>query len=174
MDMFRMEQEGIKTLIIPASGSLNDLRDSYRALGLAFEGLFTGMEAGDTAFSVISRACDNTSVVNIGRFIYVTGDMKIATGDTLESSVFSCFGVNAAADGINYEFDFELLEENPPDIILLSNIFTTADLLASEYFAGLEAVLESRIIFIDNRVFERPSSRLVTLIEQMLADFRHL
>jgi iron complex transport system substrate-binding protein len=174
MDMFRMEQSGIRTLTIPASASLNDLRDTYRALGLVFEGLFIGAEAGDNAFSAISRACDNTGVVNIGRFVYITGDMKAATGDTLESSVFSCFGVNAAASGINYEFDFELLLENQPDIILLNDIYEAADLLASEFLSELDAVQAGRIIFIDNTAFERPSSRLVSLIEEMLTDFRGL
>ncbi|MDR2558337.1 MAG: helical backbone metal receptor [Oscillospiraceae bacterium] len=172
MDMFRMEQSDIRTLTIPASASLGDLRDTYRALGLVFEGLFTGIEAGDNAFSGISQACDNTQVVNIGRFIYITGGMKAATGDTLESSVFSCFGVNVAASCINYDFDFELLLENQPDIILLNDIYEAADLLEAEYFAELDAVIEGRIIFIDNSAFERPSSRLVPLIEQMLMDFR--
>jgi ABC-type Fe3+-hydroxamate transport system substrate-binding protein len=172
--MFRMEQSGIRTLIIPASASLGDLRDVYRALGLVFEGLFTGAEAGDSAFSAISRACDNTSVVNIGRFIYITGGLKAATGDTLESSVFSCFGVNLAASGTNYEFDFELLLENQPDVILLSDVYTAADLLASEFLPELDAVAEGRIIFIDNTAFERPSARLVALIEGMLADYRGL
>jgi iron complex transport system substrate-binding protein len=174
MDMFRMEQSGIRTLLIPASGTLNDLRDSYRALGLVFEGLFTGVEAGDNAFADISRACDNTAVINIGKFIYITGGFKAATGDTLESSVFSCFGENIAAAWTSYEFDFELLAENPPDVILLNDIFSPEDLTASEYFAELEAVMENRIIFINNAAFERPSSRLVALIEQMLADYRNL
>jgi iron complex transport system substrate-binding protein len=174
MDMFRMEQSGIKTLLIPASASLGDLRDTYSALGLIFEGLFTGVEAGGNAFSTISRACDNTGVINIGRFIYITGGFKAATGDTLESSVFSCFGVNVAANAIGYEFDFELLPEIQPDVILLSNIFTADDLLASEYFAELDAVTEGRIISVDNSAFERPSSRLTALIEQMLADYRGL
>jgi iron complex transport system substrate-binding protein len=174
MDMFRMEQEGISTLVIPASACIEDLRDVYRAVGLVFEGLFTGIEAGDNAFSGISRACDNTGVVNIGNFVYITGDFKAATGDTLESSVFSCFGVNLARSGVNYEFDFELLIENQPDVILISDKYTLEDLLASEYFSELNAVTEGRIIFINNTIFERPSSRLVNLIEEMLADFRSL
>jgi len=174
MDMFRMEQVGIRTLLIPASASIEDLRDVYRAVGLVFEGLFTGIEAGDNAFSAISRACDNTGVVNIGNFVYITGDFRAATGDTLESSVLSCFGTNLARNGINYEFDFELLDENQPDIILISDKYTLEDLLESEYFYWLEAVLEERIIFINNTIFERPSARLVTLIEEMLADFRSL
>ncbi|MCL2698315.1 MAG: helical backbone metal receptor [Oscillospiraceae bacterium] len=171
MDMFRMEQFGIKTILIPSSGSLHDLRDTYRALGLVFEGLFTGAEAGDNAFAAVSRACDNTSVVNIGKFIYITGGMKIATTDTLESSVFSCFGENIAV-GVNYEFNPELLLENQPDVIMLNDIYAAADL--PEYFNEFDAVTEGRIIFINNAAFERPSSRLVLLIDEMLADYRNL
>jgi len=174
MDMFRMEQEGIKTLIIPASESLTQLRYAYRALGLVFEGAFTGLESGDNAFSEISQTCDNKSVVNIGSFVYITGDFKAATGDTLESSVFSCFGENIAKGGRNYEFDFELLSQNQPDVILLNNIYTLNDLLTSEYINELNAVWLDRIIFIDNTVFEKPSSRLVLMIEKMLADYNAL
>ncbi|MCL2018268.1 MAG: hypothetical protein FWG70_00790 [Oscillospiraceae bacterium] len=173
-DMFLMERHGIKTLTIPACISLSDLRDSYRAVGLVFEGLFTGMDAGDSAFSDISRVCDNRSVVNIGKYIYITGDLKAATGDTLESAIFSCFGENIAKDGEDYEFDFELLIENEPDIILLSDIYEVGDLLALEHFSELNAILENKVILIDNSVFERPSSRLVPVIEKMLEDYRKI
>jgi iron complex transport system substrate-binding protein len=173
-DMFRMEQSGITTLTVPAATGLNGLRDVYRALGLVFEGAFTGIEAGEEAFSVISRACDNKDVVNIGSFIYITGDFKAATGDTLEHSVFSCFGVNLAEGGRYYEFDLSGLTENQPDVILLSNKYTTADLLSSGYFGSLDAVTEGRVIYIDNVSFERPSARLVRTIEQMISDFRNI
>ncbi|MDR2532838.1 MAG: helical backbone metal receptor [Oscillospiraceae bacterium] len=174
MDMFRMEQSGIKTLVIPASENISSLREVYRVLGLVFEGLFTGIEAGDEAFALISKVCDNTGVLNIGKFVYITGDMKAATGDTLESSIFSCFGENIAADGGNYDFDLSLLSENQPDIILLNDKYTADDLLASENFSELDAVIGGKIIFIDNSAFERPSIRLALLVEKMIADYRDL
>jgi len=179
-DMFRMEQAGIATLTIPAASNLSGLRDIYRALGLVFEGMFTGAESGDQAFAVISKACDNIGVVNIGKFLYITDGLKAATGDTLESSIFSCFGENLAAGGTDYEFDMSLLSAlsedsaGQPDIILLSDKYTIDDLLASEYFRELDAVTQDRIIFIDNSCFERPSARLERLIEKMITDFRRL
>ncbi|MCL2108782.1 MAG: helical backbone metal receptor [Oscillospiraceae bacterium] len=173
-DVFRMEQAGITTLIIPASGDLNSLSDTYRALGLVFEGMFTGAEAGDEAFSVIAKACNNTAVVNIGRFVYITNDLKAATGDTLEHAVFSCFGENIARIFDNYEFDFSVLVDNQPDVILLSDRYTAEDLRASENFSELNAVVSGRIIPVDNSFFERPSARLVDVINEMLEDYRNL
>jgi iron complex transport system substrate-binding protein len=166
-----LEQAGVTVLVLPVGGGLSDLRDVYSAVGLAFEGVFTGAESGQEAFSVISRACDNKDVVNLGKFIYITGDFKAATGDTLEDAILSCFGENLASGGEDYEFDFSLLLENQPDIILLSNKFTEDDLLEEEYLSRLDAVLQGRIIFIDNSFFERPSARLTWLIEKMLADY---
>ena len=173
-DVFRMERAGIRTLVIPACSSLGGLKDVYRALGLVFAGMFTGEEAGEEAFSVVSKACDNKEVVNIGKFVYITVDLKAATGDTLEDSVFSCFGENTAKSGVEYEFDLSALSENHPDIILLNDRYTVDDILSSEYFEGLEPVIAGRVIYIDNSCFERPSARLAELIERMIADYRAL
>jgi iron complex transport system substrate-binding protein len=173
-DMFRMEQANIGVLVVPPSTSLNELRNVYRALGLVFEGVFTGSETGDEAFSVISRVCDNIDVVSLGNFIYITGDFKVATGDTLEHSIFSCFGKNLAERGSNYEFDLSRLIENQPDVILLSDKYSAGELLASGDFNELYAVTAGRIIYIDNTVFERPSARIVPMIRQMLTDFRNV
>jgi len=173
-DMFRMEQSGITTLFVPPSTNINELRNIYQALGLVFTGAFTGAEAGDEAFSAISRVCDNRDVVSLGSFIYITGGLRAATGDTLEHSVFSCFGVNLAERGSNYQFDFETFIVNQPDVILLSDKYTTDDLLSSDDFSELNAVIEGRIVYIDNTVFERPSSRIVQVIEQMLEDYKNL
>lgn len=173
-DMFRMEQENIAILTVPASTNLTLLGDTYRLLGLVFGGLFTGAEAGEEAFSVIARVCNNTAVIDIGRFIYVTSGLKAATGDTLEDSVFSCFGENIAKSYTDYDFDFSVLLDNQPDIILLSDRYSAEDLTVSEDFKELEAVEAGRIIYIDNTFFERPSARLVKIIEGMLDDFKYV
>ncbi|MCL1824190.1 MAG: helical backbone metal receptor [Oscillospiraceae bacterium] len=174
MDMFRMEQDGIQTLVIPPASDLSGLRDVYRALGLVFEGIFTGTEKGEEAFSALSKACDNTGVVNIGKFVYITKDLKAATGDTLESAIFSCFGENIAENGADYTFDLSLLAENQPDIILLNDRYTVNNLLDSDAFNELDAVLNNRIILIDNTYFERPSVRLVHMMMNMIAEYRIL
>jgi iron complex transport system substrate-binding protein len=174
IDMFRMEQSGITTLIVPPGTNLNELQNVYRALGLVFEGAFTGETAGDEAFSAIARVCFNRDVVDIGSFVYITGDLNAATGDTLEHSIFESFGENIAEGGTDYSFDLALLSVNQPGLILLSSKYTIQDLEASEFFAELNAVRNGSVIYIDNTVFERPSAQIVPVVERMLEDFKNL
>ena len=173
-DVFAMEQLGIKTLLIEAPETLEQFRAVYRGLGLIENGLFTGAEAGDTAYSPISKACDNTGVVNIGSFVYITEGKAAATGDTLESAVLSCFGKNLAEKGERYAFDTTSLLENQPDILLVSDIYTYEDIMADETLSQLDAAIKGRIIYLDNTCFERPSGRITSLIEKLIEDYKKL
>jgi len=169
--LFAMEQHGIKTLLIGAPNDLEEFKRIYEGLGLVLEGLFTGAQLGEEQFSVILKACQNADVVNIGKFIYITEDFKIAANGTLEHAVFSCFGENAAQGLEGYVTAGELLELNP-DIILLNNKYTVNDLSDNELFSSLRAVEDKNLIYIENIYFERPTSRIVTLIEKMISDFK--
>ena len=46
-DIFTMEQAGIATVVIPAPTTLDGFASIYKAMGLIFEGMFTGMEKGE-------------------------------------------------------------------------------------------------------------------------------
>ena len=173
-DTFTMEQAGIKTVLIPAPTTLEGFSSIYASLGLIFEGMFTGTEKGEDTYSAVSKALGNTEAVNIGSFVYVTENLTVAGGDTFESAVLSCFGSNIAKNGIGYGFDKSELIENQPDIILLSDKYSVNDLLNDEYYSQLNAVLENRVIFINNVYFERPSARITILIDGLLIDFRNL
>lgn len=173
-DTFAMEQAGIKTVLIPAPTTLEGFSSIYTSLGLIFEGIFTGTEKGEDAYSVISKALGNTDAMNIGSFIYVTENLTIAGGDTFENAILSCFGSNIAKNETGYGFDKSELIENQPDIILLSDKYSIDDLLADEYYSQLDAVNENRIIFINNVYFERPSVRITILIDSLLIDFSNL
>lgn len=173
-DVFTMEQLGIKTMVIESPETLEQFRAIYRAVGLMENGLFTGTEAGDSAYSPISKACDNTGVVNMGSFVYITEGKTAATGDTLENAVLSCFGTNLAKDGKRYSFDTAELLTNQPDVLLVSGIYTYDDIMADETLSRLDAVINGRIIYIDNTYFERPSARITELIEKLLDDYKKL
>lgn len=179
-DVFDLANSGITTLFIPAPTSISAFLDVYKAVGLLFEGAALGDESGvfkgEQAFSPISKALNNSSVVNVGSFVYVTAGLRIATGDTLESAVLSCFGTNAAAPGSDYAFDkAQLLNaENAPDVIFLSDVYSAQDLLADETFSQLNAARDNRIILLDNSCFERPSGRIVALLSKMIVDYRAL
>jgi iron complex transport system substrate-binding protein len=172
-DLFALGQADVRVLVIPAATDITTFRDIYKAVGLLFEGAFTGENTGEKAFAPISRLLDNTKVVNIGRFLYITDFFTAATPDTLESAVFSCFGSNAAA-GEDYDYDLALLAENQPDVIIVNDIYDMEDLAANPDIAGLNAFINGRVIFVDNTCFERPSARIVTVITGALADYAEL
>lgn len=173
-DTFTMEQAGIKTVLIPAPTTLEGFSSIYTSLGLIFEGMFTGTEKGEDTYSAVSKALGNTDAVNIGNFIYVTENLTVAGGDTFESAVLSCFGSNIAKNESGYGFDKAELIENQPNIILLSDKYSVDELLEDEYYSQLDAVVENRVIFINNVYFERPSARITILIDGLLIDFRNL
>lgn len=173
-DTFTMEQAGVNTVLIPAPTTLEGFSSVYTSLGLIFEGMFTGTEKGEDTYSAVSKALGNTDAVNIGNFVYITENLTVAGGDTFESAVLSCFGNNIAKNEAGYGFDKAELIENQPDIILLSDKYTVEDLLYDEYYSQLDAVIENRIIFINNVYFERPSARITILIDSLLIDFDNL
>jgi iron complex transport system substrate-binding protein len=172
-DLFALSQADIQVLVIPAATDLATFRDIYKAVGLLFEGAFTGESTGEKAFAPISRLLNNTKVVNIGSFVYITDFFTAATPDTLESAVFSCFGVNAAS-GEHYGFDLAQLAEHQPDVIIANDIYTMEDLAANPDIAALNAFINGRVIFTDNTCFERPSARIVPMITGALADYAEL
>ena len=173
-DIFTMEQAGIATLIIPAPTTLEGFSSIYTALGLIYEGMFTGTEKGEEAYSGISKLLGNTEALNIGKFVYVTESLAVAGGNTFESAVLSCFGTNIAKESSGYEYDKEQLLENQPDVILLNSKYTRGDLLDDGVFSQLDAVRDYNIIYIDNIFFERPTSRLSELINNLLTDYKNL
>lgn len=170
-DVFTMEQAGIKTLVIPAPTTLEGFSSIYVSLGLIFEGMFTGTEKGEETYSAVSKALGNTDAINIGNFVYITEGFAIAGGDTFESAVLSCFGTNAAKNSSEYGFEAEDLLTDQPDIILLSDKYKREDLLEDEIFSQLDAVIEDKIIYINNIYFERPSSRIIELTQRLTDDY---
>lgn len=173
-DIFTMEQAGISTVVIPAPTALDGFLSVYTAIGLIYEGMFTGIEKGEEAYSGISKMLGNTEALNIGKFVYVTENLAVAGGNTLESAVLSCFGTNIAKSGTGYEFDKELLLEEQPDVILLNSKYTRNSLLEDEVFSLLDAVRDYKIIYIDNIYFERPTARLTEMIRTLIADYKNL
>lgn len=173
-DIFALEQDGIKTLIIPAPTTLEGFSSVYTSLGLVFEGIFTGTEKGESTFSAISKLLGNTENLNIGKFVYITENFTAAGGNTFESAVLSCFGTNIAKDSDGYGFDTELLSENQPDVIIVNNKYTKDNISGNETLGQLDAVINGRIIFVDNLFFERPTGRIMDLINDMIRDYQNL
>jgi len=167
-DMYKLEENGIKVVYIPCPTTLEEFERVYAALGLIFEGIFDGESIGGNHFSSLKSIINNADI-ELGKFIYVTEGLTIATGDTFENSVLSNFGTNIAADGKDYSYPKEYLAEFQPEIILLNDNYTVDDLLADELFSTLDAVVNGNVYCISNTYFERPSYRLSELVEALSA-----
>ncbi len=165
-DLYRLEENGIKTVYIPYPENIAQFENIYDAIGLIFEGKFDGEASGEKAYEGISQ---NLEAVGkpLGDFVYITEGLTIATGDTFESSVLSCFGKNIAENSTDYGYPKEYLAEFQPDIILLNDNYTIDDLLSDEIYSQLTAVAEGKVYTINNVYFERPSNRIVELIHSL-------
>ena len=165
-DLYRLEENGIKTVYIPYPENITQFENIYNAMGLIFEGKFDGEASGEKAYDSISRNLESNGEP-LGNFVYITEGLTIATGDTFESSILSCFGKNIAENGTDYGYPKEYLVEFQPDIILLNNNYTIDDLLSDEVYSQLTAVAEGKVYTINNVYFERPSNRIVELIHSL-------
>jgi iron complex transport system substrate-binding protein len=137
-------------------------------------GGFVGDTKGEAAFAGIQQACNNPTVLDLGGFVYITENMAAATGDTLESSILTRFGVNLAEEGRGYVFDLADLLENQPDVILLSSVITRDSVERHAVLSQLDAVAAGRVIVLNNAYFERPSSRLTNLIFDLRIQYESL
>jgi ABC-type Fe3+-hydroxamate transport system substrate-binding protein len=173
-DKMTLEREGIAVITIPAPKNLIEFKNIYRLMGVILHGAFTGEEEGERVFSEISRVCDNSDVIDFKNFVYITENLVPATGDTLESSVFSCFGNNLAKNGSGYVYDKENLLNTQPNVIFLNGEYDLDDLLADGIYSQLDAVLNGRVIIVDNVYFERPTARIVKLIAAVQTEYNFM
>lgn len=173
-DVFTLEKEGIKVIHIPAPKTLENLKLVYQLIGYAFEGLFDGEIRGKECFAPIQTAYDGIDKDSTLSFAYITENMTVATADTLEGYILSAFGTSVTGNAENYSFDKTLMTSMQPDIIFLNSVYTSEELAADEFYGTLDAVKNGKIVTVDNTYFERPSQRLVKLIEEIQSEINQL
>lgn len=165
-DLYKLEENGIKIVYIPYPENIAQFENIYKAIGLIFEGKFDGEATGEKAYDGILKNLE-TPGEPLGDFVYITEGLTIATGDTFESSVLSCYGKNIGSEGSDYGYPKEYLVEFQPDVILLNDNYSIDDLLSDEIYSQLTAVNEGKVYTISNVYFERPSKRIVELIHSL-------
>ncbi|MBR5090041.1 MAG: ABC transporter substrate-binding protein [Ruminiclostridium sp.] len=165
-DITELSELGITVLYIPSPRSVEEYGRIYCALGMVFEGLFEGEEAGNKVFRGIKSTLTGSGI-SLGRFIYVTEGGVIAGGDTFEGSVLTLFGENIAADASGYSFDKSLLKENQPDTVILNKDVPESELTSDSILGSLDAVVNGRVITVSNSYFESPSGRLTELLSEL-------
>ena len=165
-DVTTLSDLGIPVLYIASPRSMDEFGRIYCALGMVFEGLFDGEEAGNAVFNGIKTGL-TTGGISLGKFIYVTEGGFIAGGDTFESSVLSLFGENAAASASGYGYDKSLLKEDQPDVIIFNSNITENELLSDEVLGKLDAAVGGKMISVNSSYFESPSGRITALVNDL-------
>ncbi len=165
-DVVELGDCGIKVVYISAPRSLEEYGRIYEALGIIFEGLFTGGTNGSNAYTAVKNKLGSAEI-SFGKFVYVTEGLAIAGGDTFESSVLSLYGTNLAAEASGYDFDKALLADEQPDTVIISGDVSSKDLFADSVLGSLEAVKSGKIYTVSNSYFESPSGRLVGILDDI-------
>ena len=173
-DVLRMSEAGIKTLVISAPTTIEEFSANYIALGLLMNGTFTGREKGEQFFSDISQTLANSSAVSFGSFIYITQNLTIAGGDTFEGAVLSCFGENLAENAEGYSYELSQLLENQPELILLNSNYTIEDLENNGICSQLDAVMNKKVLQVENSYFERPTARIIKFLQNLIVEYKKL
>lgn len=168
----RLEEAGVRVLILPAPTSLSELKNCYQSLAALFGGASHAAEKADEIFAPLSEEMKQAAqmkeaepgtpaVPYCGDFVYImTSQLAAATGDTLAGDFLSRYGENLAGGGQDYSFSVEDLLEQDPD-----TLFCAAP-LTKESFTGvlgeLSSIKNGRVLVLDNLCFERPTARRLT------------
>ncbi len=159
MALDKLNQAGVKALVIPPADDLRELQSYYIALAT----VFFGSEEGVSKAEHVMRPLVLTSnAIRIGladsepvSFVYfLKPGASAATADTFIGSFFSCLGKNAA-QGSEYQVDFAQVQEADPSYLFLSRPYALENLMADPGWAGFSAVQNGNVLSFDAALFER-------------------
>lgn len=174
-DIYTLNAAGIAVPELDAPRSLDGYSGLYRDIAAVFYGrelIDSEKEtekaalAGNSARSALEAAAD----VQLESFVYVTGKLTLAGGNTFESAVLSITGENLCA-GEGY-CEPQSVGELSPKYIVADNSLTETQLRSNTEIA---AMLDSGAVplFVTARCFERPTARTAEVfseISEQLAD----
>lgn len=165
-DILKLENNGKKVVFLSVPKSLDDLKNLYIQLGIIVNGSVDGNLYGEEAFNIINKAIKSLNYDKTSDYMYITTDFMIAGKNTFENDILSYFGKNMiSTDGyLSYEnVDLTL----NPKLIFCSNEYSLEELQNNEIISQFDAIKNGNVIFVDNMLFERPSARIIQLIESI-------
>lgn len=164
-DITAIESAGTRVLIMQSPNSVKELYEMYYDMAVVFCGNITAEEKALQAYSGLETVLAGAGGT-FESFVYImTPDGATATGDTFAGDFLSYFGENAAESGLEYVFSVEELAEKNPQYIIINSVMDVSDL--PESYQELDAVKEGRVIYIDNTLLERPTSRLESIVDDI-------
>lgn len=169
-DRISLEAQGTKVLTIASPKTIEEFENIYKFFGLAMNGIFDGESAGEKAFAPVKKQLDSIKKTD-KTFIYVTAANTPAGKDTFENAILSLFGTNIAESASGYTYNPEMLKDNQPDLIFVSDTIGKDMLTTNENYSGLKAVKDGKITVVKNKYFERPSGRITELLTEISKAF---
>lgn len=164
-DITAIESAGTRVLIMQSPNSVKELYEMYYDMAVVFCGNITAEEKALQAYSGLETVLAGAGGT-FESFVYImTPDGATATGDTFAGDFLSYFGENAAESGTEFVFPVEELAEKNPQYIIINSVMDVSDL--PESYQELDAVKEGRVIYIDNTLLERPTSRLESIVDDI-------
>ena len=161
-DRISLEAQGTKVLTIASPKTIEEFENIYK--------FFDGESAGEKAFAPVKKQLDSIKKTD-KTFIYVTAANTPAGKDTFENAILSLFGTNIAESASGYTYNPEMLKDNQPDLIFVSDTIGKDMLTTNENYSGLKAVKDGKITVVKNKYFERPSGRITELLTEISKAF---
>lgn len=182
-DLAILAEREIAVAVIPHAASLRALLGNYKDLALLMEGQVTGAEIGEglekrfyTRLEGIAAAVDTVAGEEPVPALYLRLlDFTVATGDTLEGELMKAVGfANVAADYTGWKYPADIaIAAGRPDFEAVRVIFcdqqdiTIKDLEQNTFYKSLPAVLKDWYFYVDARLFEVQSLRMLSELERM-------
>lgn len=154
-DVVRLENSGIRVLILSAPNSVDELRECYRSIAAVFGGGLTADEAADKAMKPLYDAMSDAENSAESFLFLLTPNLNAASSDTFLGDVFGHMARNTA-DTVNQTAE-DILAADPQVLILASPM--TADDLPDE-LQSLDAVQNGRVLRLKTSMLERPTARV--------------
>ena len=167
--MDKLNQAGIKALIIPTAEDLRELKSYYSALGAVFHGTEKGIAEAErvtkplvtvvnTLLSVLKEDSKNVSFV-----YFLQLGKSAATADTFAGNILACLGVNKA-EGSDYQIDLAKIKANDPTYLFVSKPYAPENLQSSPDWNTLSSVTGKKVLSFDSSLFERRSLDIADLL----------
>lgn len=168
-DIYTLNSAGIAVPELDAPRSLEGYSGLYRDIAAVFYGReLTDSEketekaalAGNSARTALEAAAD----VQLDSFVYVTGKLTLAGGNTFESAVLSITGENLCG-GEGY-CEPQSAGELSPKYIVADNSLSETELRSN---AEIAAMLDGGAVplFVTARCFERPTARTAEVFSEI-------
>lgn len=178
-DIERLSKNNIKIINIPKAHDVDELLKIYNDLFLFFEGEELGKEKSEIYCNKflddLNDITDISNDIDLSVLYLVGFENTAATPDTFEGNLMSLIGLNNIADKyVNWECDFNDLDKNQPDIIIITNSIVNEYIQSNEILSQLDAVKNNNVYIINGIALERQSPRILLEIKSVISTINTL